>query len=63
MASDNAIPQQAPEQAPPEWEVTVRRVTKDDGRYLIYYEFQPSALAPEIELQRTTTPGEEQSCR
>lgn len=36
---------------PPEWHVTVRRTLKEDGRYLIYYEFTPSAEAAEVELQ------------
>lgn len=40
-----------PVAVPPEWKVTVRRIEKEDGRYLIYYEFEPSAEAPEIELQ------------
>ncbi len=45
---------------PPEWQVTVRRIQKEDGRYLIYYEFAPSAAAPEVDLQpveKTATEG------
>ncbi len=40
-----------PEEVPPEWKVTVRRTQKEDGRYLIYYEFEPGPTAPEVELQ------------
>jgi hypothetical protein len=36
--------------APPEWQVTVRRTRKEDGRYLIYYEFAPGPEAPQVEL-------------
>lgn len=44
---------------PPEWQVTVRRTLKEDGRYLIYYDFAPGTTAPEIELQPAATPSEE----
>jgi len=36
---------------PPEWKVTVRRTQKEDGRYLIYYSFEPAPEAPELEIQ------------
>ncbi len=36
---------------PPEWQVTVRRAEKEDGRYLIYYDFTPGPAVPEVELQ------------
>jgi hypothetical protein len=44
-AGDASVPQ-----VPPEWQVTVRRITLEDGRYLIYYDFAPSSEAPEIKL-------------
>lgn len=40
-----------PRGAPPEWQVTVRRARKEDGRYLIYYEFAPGPAVPEVELE------------
>lgn len=39
------------EKAPPEWQVAVRRITKDDGRYLIYYDFCPAPDTREDALQ------------
>ena len=48
--------EQPPEEAvPPEWQVTVRRITKEDGRYLIYYDFAPAPEAPEIEIEPAET--------
>jgi hypothetical protein len=37
---------------PPEWQVTIRRTLKEDGRYLIYYDFVPSPKAEEVALER-----------
>ncbi len=45
---------------PPEWQVTVRRTVKEDGRYLIYYEFAPSPAAAETELQPAQETGKKQ---
>jgi hypothetical protein len=39
------------EEVPPEWQVSVRHLLKEDGRYLIYYDFAPGPAAPEVELQ------------
>ncbi len=44
---------------PPEWQVTVRRVEKEDGRYLIYYDFAPSPSVPQTELQPAEESGGE----
>ncbi len=45
---------------PPEWQVTIRRTLKDDGRYLIYYDFVPSPQAQEVELERPREAPERQ---
>ncbi|MDI7276228.1 MAG: hypothetical protein QME94_09620 [Anaerolineae bacterium] len=42
--------EQYPGGVPPEWQVTVRRTLKEDGRYLIYYDFMPGPKAEEVEL-------------
>jgi hypothetical protein len=44
-----------PHDVPPEWTVTRRCIEKEDGRYLIYYDFRPSAQAPEVELQQSSS--------
>ncbi len=56
MKSKSQEPKAQPQEdtAPPEWQVSVRRVTKDDGRYLIFYDFAPVAetiaeVAKEVE--------------
>lgn len=60
MTSTPEVEKRPPEPAvPPEWQVTVRRMTKEDGRYLIYYEFTPSPEAPEIALEGTPHATEE----
>lgn len=33
---------------PPEWQVAVRRITKEDGRYLIFYDFAPGSSEAEM---------------
>ncbi len=36
----------------PEWHVTLRRAEEKNGRSFIYYDFEPSPQAPEVELLR-----------
>ncbi|MCL6431311.1 MAG: hypothetical protein K6V36_10725 [Anaerolineae bacterium] len=43
---------QYPGGVPPEWQVTIRRTLKEDGRYLIYYDFVPGPQAEEVELKQ-----------
>jgi len=52
--------EQYPGGVPPEWQVTIRRTLKEDGRYLIYYDFVPSPQAEEVELERPREAAERQ---
>ena len=45
-------PKEYPGGVPPTWQVTVRRTLKEDGRYLIYYDFAPSPTAEEVVIER-----------
>lgn len=45
---DTAI--EYPGGVPPEWRATVRRVQRDGGSWLVYYDFVPNPDVPEVVL-------------